>query len=868
MSQEQNNQDSYNDISGQNNYMSTIQTYIKHSSYDFNILKPLYELDGQKAAKLELKQLEKKKSSLDQIQATFFDKIIFSLIQEEKMSYEDYSFLFYIFFIREHFRTYYIQFGHKNLSKFFKKFFNACMNKNINSDNIFTKYEIGEFINFYLRELFKLITGDEKIKEIKSINDFKLSEKEKKINLKNLDSVDIKYMKHLVKYILSFSNILNDKKYYKGYHLALFQIFIEIKDKIFQNYFKKQLYKIFINKGIYRYGNYFALNLFYPLISQNDKFTQYEFNLFTFNLIDSILSYKPIYYLNNNNNKINYSKGSPYHFLNIVILIKIMDDLLINKNIQHIMLFKFLDGINSYINLFIDDNSQIKVAELILTDTINKKLIMNNLEKIELIKYYINNIDIINNNAEFWQYFEYIFFDLSKDIFMSYYYNNKLSQKNNNKTLSKINNQFISSSNTQSQDINSSSFNESINNINSKKEKFDYNTIIINKFITSQDYFIRKYFFNDLINEDNIDIILSQKKLEELFVLLDIIYDISIRFEDDLIVKKSIEDIKKIIIYILKQSYEESTFNCAIHNFILNINNKYLPSPDDFNIIKINQQLFKISKVQFIITYPSFIIFILNFFPNSNDYNIKEFSGLLNNFINGYLNNVFGLIDTNIEEFSHKLQLNYVKIIYFIIRLFLNIHLNKINEENINTKSVLHLPYCFNCKKKLKNSIILSKNLSQCFYCGEKNLYLNAYLIKYLIQNKNILEIFSVENIIKIISKLTCNILIHFKKKLEKTNEISLFCYFSYYKLMQEHFQFLNEIQFIIGQNIPFNENEIGNLEENINEFFDNYVTNKSKYPFDNIYRSFDSDRFIEFNTYRKTIKHESLLQLNRYIKK
>ena len=61
MSQEQNNQDSYNDISGQNNYMSTIQTYIKHSSYDFNILKPLYELDGQKAAKLELKQLEKKK---------------------------------------------------------------------------------------------------------------------------------------------------------------------------------------------------------------------------------------------------------------------------------------------------------------------------------------------------------------------------------------------------------------------------------------------------------------------------------------------------------------------------------------------------------------------------------------------------------------------------------------------------------------------------------------------------------------------------------------------------------------------------------------------------------------------------------------
>ena len=94
-----------------------------------------------------------------------------------------------------------------------------------------------------------------------------------------------------------------------------------------------------------------------------------------------------------------------------------MDDLKVNEELKQIMLPKFIDVFNSYINLFIDDGSQLKVAEFILTDRANNNIIMNNLDKNELIKPFIKEMDNIYKNQNYCQYFEYLFFDLSYEIF-------------------------------------------------------------------------------------------------------------------------------------------------------------------------------------------------------------------------------------------------------------------------------------------------------------------------------------------------------------------------------------------------------------------------------------------------------------------
>ena len=860
MSQEDNEQGVSKINQNGNDYMSTVKTNMKDSSSNFPSFKDLYQLKKQEAAKLELIKLAQKQTSLELVQATFMDKIILSLIKEQKLKDVDYRYLFYVFFKRQYYHSYYENLGHQKLGKFFKKFFNAFTDENRGGNEALSNCEIGEFINYYIYELYDLLLGHGKSFIINNSNDIRKLPKEKIIGLKNLSKEDYKYLKFLIKYILALCNKLKNKKPYENYHLAIYETFININHPIFQNYFRKQLYKICINKGVYKYDNKFFLNIFYDLIYEDNKIKRDDFSEEMFNILEKVLSYKPKYYIDNinniNENNKDIEEKSPFYFLNMAIVVKIMNDLLINNKAS----LKAPESFNGRINLFSDNNTQMGVAEFLLTDNINGKIIQNLLDNTELIKPYIENMEKLNNNNKYWKYFEYLFFDLSMNIFLQKYYNKKISQKNNtnNQLNTTLSSSYILKS--PSKEIKFNFLNN--NNNNTKEEKLDYEKITINKFLSSQDYFIRKYFCEDLIDEDNIEIILEQKTLEELFVLLDIIYNISNKFNESVVIKKSIEDIKKIITHIINKSYKKQQFNSTIFNFILNIDKKYLPSADEFDIIHSNANiLFNESFSQFIKTYPLYIIFIINYF-SSRDNNIKEFLHILKAFMEGYSTDVINKIDL---EYSHTLQLNYLYVIYFIIKQMIKINLDKINEIDVNNYLMLHLPYCINCKKKIKNNIILSKYLSQCFYCGEKHLYINTNIFKYLIKHKNDIGIFLSETAYKVLENITWNILINFHEKFEKKNDVPLFCYSLYYKMMKEHFQFLNDIQFITGKDIPF-ENEKNNLEEKIKFFFENYITNKYKYPFGQIYKVINDDNFTAFNAFRKTIKHESILANNEYI--
>ena len=858
-----------------NNCMSTIKTYIEDSSTNFNINKEIYNIDEFDAGKLKIYKYQNRKTSLDEIQAIYFDKTIYSLLGKKKMNKSDYFYFLYIFFIQETYRSYVIQLGHKNFSKFLKKFFNSCK-----KSNIFTNYDIAEYIDCYMLSLYQLITG---IKNENNIS--KLKEKQIR-NLKDLDSVDKKYMKLLVKYILAFCNILEYTKEYKNYPNIIFDSFSNIKDIFFHEYFMKQLNKIYLNKGLYIHGKKIIQKLFYSIIYNDNKKSIYDFTKLTSYLINSVLHYQFYYLPKNIKVPLIYMDNSPFYFLNIVILIQVLNNMYVNKDLIQKITFKFIDFFNNKINLFIDDGNKLRVAEYLLTDSINNKLIFKFLDIIKIIQpYFIIEESNINNNNK--NYFDYLFFDLTID---KYIINNFVDNSNSQNIDTKDMNYSIASI-SQEIDIDNS-FNNNNNNINIYSEK-DYIKLILNKFTHSNDYFINKYFNtndNNKINiENNNENInekgnfeenesekkLSEKCIEELFILLDILYYISLKFCQE-IKQKSILDIKKIIKFIIIKSFEEKKFNCTIFNFILNIDKIYLPLSSDFNIINSNEILMKKSFIHFIKTYPLYIIFIINYFPKNN-FDISEFFSVLKSFMIGYLKNVFNSIDENMNEYNHTLQLNYLSIIYFIINQILYIYnyKDKSNNELYDIKvKILHLPYCINCQKKIKCPLIFSNYLSQCNYCGEKSLYINTNLYDYIFNKKNEIKKFIDECVFHVITGITCNILFKFKVKYEKRNINSMFCYNLYYKIMSEHFQFLNNIKLIIGKNIPFVvdincdiNNREGALEEYMNTFFERYLTNKSKYPFKSIYETIDKDNFESFNSFRKTIKHECELSKHKYFK-
>lgn len=881
MSQENQNQNNPKVFSNNNNYMSTVFAYIENPSIDLTRLKKVFNSNNSDAAKSELRDNIKLNISLDQIYSTIFDKTILTLINKSKMRTKDHLPIFYILLKENIYRNIYLKNDHKKIGKFIKKFFNCCVG---GKNKILTNSNLGEYINFFITELYRYITKNYQLKQVKDATDIENLGEYKIDNFNNLDN--IKYIKLLVRYILAFCNILENKSNYVNYHIAIYRIFSSIKEKNFHEYFVKQLYKIYLNKGVYKHGNKFILYIYYPLLYDNKK-SQFHFNLLVSDLIKSILCYCPKYYNDNITNIKDKEKGSSLYFLNLVVLQKIMNDLSIDEKLEKFMILKFTDFSNNYMNLFLDDGNQLRVAELILTDTVNKKKFLNHLDKLELANFYINNMDNIDKDKNNWQYFLYLFFDICIDFYTQECRDNKNFLKCKyvlESTNSNVNNSYARS-NGPSQDVNNSFTNNISNNIsnNSKKDEFENKKIIITKFLNSHDYFIKKYFhLNNIDTNDQVDIknILEQKKLEELYILLDIIYYASIKFNEEDIVKKSIEDIKQIIILIIKKSYEVLNFNCTIFNFILNIDSKYLPSSNEFDILNSNANiLLRYSLVQFIKTYPIFMIFILNYFPKNN-YDIKEFFSFLKAFMQGYSNNVFFTIDKNEEkDYNHTLQLNYLEIMIFVLKIILNIYADKINEYEINNNKILHLPYCTKCKKKLKNYILYSNYLSQCFYCGEKYLYINTDLYPYLIKNKENVKKFVEETVFNVITNITCDILYSFNLKYEKKEETTLFSYSLFYKVMKEHFKFLNYIKVILGINIPFvvdidnianktmNSSE-GLLEINIDNFFEKLLTNKCKYPFEYIYKTICDDNFKSFNIIRKTIKHESILAMNKYVKK
>mgnify|MGYP006873037575 CR=1 FL=1 len=841
------------------NCMSTIKTYIEYSSSNVNINMKIFDLSQSDGVKNRIHSYLKKKTTLEEIQAIYFDKTIYSLLQKQKMSNKDYFYLFYVFFIKENYRSYVIQLGHKNFGKFFKKFFNSCV-----ISKILNNYDIAGYIDFYLLNLYQLLTNsnEENISNLKE---------KKMINLSSLDSVDIKYFHLLVKYILGLANILEYTKEYKNYPKIIFDSFSSMEDIIFQRYFMKQINKIFLNKSIYVYGNNLVQQIFLYILKKENKKSLFDFKVFGSYILNSILHYESKYYKNNNkikNNKnISNNNASPFYFLNLNIIISIMNDNLKDYNLMQKMLLKFENIINDKINLFVEDGNQLRIAENLLIDTLNYKLIKQNLDTLEIIKPYLN---LDENNDKKVIFFNYLFYDICIDKYIIFYSNNLYAQNN------EIN---INTEQESSFSFSSQENNNSFNNNNITNSGRDIMKKIIKKFNNSDDYFINKY-FNNIKNNDNCEEILSKLKIEELFILLDILYNISTKLPEEK-TRNCVSDIHKIIYYIILKSSEEKTFNSCIYNFIISVDQKYTPPQSAFDIFKSVEILMKNSMEEFIISYPLYLIFIMNFFPKKN-LEIKQFLNILQAFLIGYKTNVFNSIDENVNtKYSYTLQINYLSIVYIMISEILKIiSMNKINDNNgiICTKEICKfLPYCLYCKRKIKKPLVLTDYLCQCTYCGKNMLYLNTNLNDYLndVKNKKEIKEFVDNCVYDIITGITCNILSKFIEKYEKRNIYSIFCYPLYYKLMKEHFKYLNIIKIIIGKNIPFVfdknsniNNKEGSIEDYLNNFFDKYISIKSKYPFKNIYDAINNDNFTSFNLYRKTIKHERELVFYKYDKK
>jgi hypothetical protein len=281
---------------------------------------------------------------------------------------------------------------------------------------------------------------------------------------------------------------------------------------------------------------------------------------------------------------------------------------------------------------------------------------------------------------------------------------------------------------------------------------------------------------------------------------------------------------------------------------------------------------------EYIKSYPFYIIFIINYSTKYN-YNIKKFLEILKGFMKGSPQNVFNYLDDTANNYyNYTLEINYLNLIYFILRQILNVHLNRITENEKDENIIFNLPYCIYCQKKLGkgNYLIYSKYLSQCANCGEKYLNINTNnLYQYLSNNKQALENFVNENLFKIITDITCHIIIKFEEKYnKKTDELYLLNFNLYYKIMKEHFEFLNLVQYIIGQNIPFvvDKNNIinykeGALESKIENLFKEFE-NKKKYPLKIIYKFINDNNYKSFNSCRKAIKHERALAKNKYERK
>lgn len=852
-----------------NNCMSTIKAYIEYSSSNFQVNKKLYDLERFYACKLIIQDYKNMKTTLEKIQCIFFDKTIYSLFEKQKMSIKDYNYLFYVFFIENNFRKYIIDFSHKNFPKFFKKFFNSCM-----KSKTLKEEEIYEFIKFYQILLYQLITNSPQ-----EIN-ISILKKKPIINLKNLDTIRKKYIKFLIRYILAFSNILDSTKEFKEFHLAIFDSFLNIEDSFFHEYYMKQLNKIFLNKGIYSFSNNLVQNILYPLFYKNNEKSIYEFSMFSSRFINCILQYQPKYLLNENIKKSIYKEGSPFYFLNMSILVKLMKEMTDSDDLIQNLLFKFIDIFNKKINLFIDDNNKLRVAEYLLIDNINNNLIKKHLDIIGIIKPFFkreeNKRYLGNNKNDF--YFDSLFYDLCIENYITFYFSN-LSGKKNDINTNMNDSNLNPSAFSQSQDL--EDYGNDNNNISRIKTKKYFIDLVINKFNNSNHFFINKYFHKiKENNNDNKDEFISKRSLEELFLLLDIVYSISNKTDANEVLQECFIDIKKIIIEIITKSFNEKKFNCTIFNFINNVDKKYLPFPSQFDIISCNNILIEKKLVEdYVKTYPLYFIFILNYCPKHN-LEISNFFKILKVFMIGYFKNVFNMIDENINQYNHTLQINFLSLIYFIIEQILDIYIvlsktndnNKINQ-NINKEKIHYLPYCLYCLKKQKKPFILSKYLLECTYCGEKLLFINTNLYDYLKNNRDEIKVFIDECIFNVITGITCNILNNFMKKYEN-KDISLFCYNLYYKIMNEHFNFLNFIKLKIGKKIPFVidanceiNNKEGALEEYIKIIFEKYITDKNKYPFRDIYETIENDEFISFNSYRKTIKHETELGKCKYFK-
>ena len=840
-----------------NNCMSTIKTSIEYSAPNFPLNMKLFELSPTDGFKYRMKGYEKRRASLEEIQAIYFDKTIFSHLKKQKMSNDDYFYLFYSFFVKENYRINVFKLGHKNFGKFFKKFFGACV-----KSKILNAYIIGGFIDFYQFNLYQLLTNS---------NDSDISNLTQKeiIDLKSLDCVDTKYMHFLVKYILGLANIMEYTKEYINYQKIIFESFVSINDKIFKQYFMKQINKMLLHKSIYIYGNKFIQEIFLSVIIKEGKKSLFDFNVFGSYLLNNILFNDSQYKSNNKKkNEKNNSKSVSY-FLNLNNIINIMDDNLKDLNLIQTMLMKLTNLFNSKINLFVDDENKLRIAESLLNDTLNGKLIKKCLDVFDIIKPYLRLDENNNNNVIF---FDYIFYDLCMDKYIIYYYNNPFAQKNEaNKNIDQETSFSLSSQEN----------NNSFNNNNSSISEKDIMNKIIEKFNNSDNYFINKYFNrNNNINNAAISIdTLSNLNIEELFILLDILYKISIKFPEDQI-KDCLSDIHKVIQCIIVKSSNENKFNSCIYNFIISVDLKYIPPPSEFDVFKSMDILLKKSFERFIISYPLFIIFIMNYIPRKN-LDIKQFLNILQGFLNGYKTSVFNSIDENANTiYNFTLQINYLSIVYVIISEILR-SLNKRDDNDnfdfsYNNDICKYLPYCIYCKKKIKKPLILAEYLCQCTYCGESMLYLNTNLKDYLndINNKNEIKEFVDNYIYDIITGLTCNILSKFIEKYEKRNTYSMFRYPLYYKIMKEHFKFLNNVKIIIGKSIPFVidknnniNNKEGSLEEYMNYFFEKFICEKTKYPFRTIYNAIIKDNFTIFNLYRKTIKHESELAFYKYDK-
>ena len=853
---------------------SLINPLIEINPNDFEI--KIEDIMEKQKKYFATKQMKSKDSSL-----LFFDKLILSILGKEKYKSKEQFLIFYLFLQKNNYSELFKQ--KPVLLKFLHKYFKACVRTKIfHEDEVITYILI-----YYIRILQVLTKSNENEYDINILI-------QKKVTMDfSVPSDLLSYFKTLIKYIIALLNLVfftKNSKYY-NLHVIIINFFCYEKIPLLSKYIMKQLHKAFYQKGIYSCGNKLKYHLCEILIndfkniSNNEEKSRCDIILYA-------LLYPIEKYYDESKIQIDKIENANYIFFNLMKLKEAFNTIYIEENLKEKILDYCVEIVvkpifHLKLDLFTGLN-ELKLASYFLVDSTNDRNIKDRFNYYffnvidSYCKQYFNELEKTDDYKNI--YYDFLFFDLVLKKIINF---NEMGFILPNKSINK--------------EVQKSNFLEYINSIGIRNKyplfrkifiDFCHRTIInppTHKNTEDDDQSEKEYYIIENIYEkykdinDLIDETKNINSLSVLYILLNFCYIIIRSNFSENLIKETFKKGKEIVRLLLNKIFTKNNFNCEFFDFLIKAHVNFLP--DDFEIFKENQKLLKSSRDQFIITFPLYVIFILNL-AQKIKLDVEKFFQFITVYVEGYYKNVFDIIinqknSNNVSIFNNKLHLNYLNLIYFLWEEIIYTH-KKLQEQDefelpqYSARKSFHLPYCNYCFKTNKNPVILSNYLSLCKYCGNTNLYINIVLFEFL-SKKNDLEKYINEDINVGITEITVKLLMAFKQKFSENQYIkTIYSYPEIYKMLSMHFNCLNKLNIIGLKKIEFkpNSNAIinsakGILEENIKSFFDNCVKKKSDYKVNElkaILELFIKGQFNSFNKARKTIKYEQELLDNMYI--